>query len=431
MDERRQRRSRATDRRRAFDPLPFAGPCATDSRSSSRSCLCSSPACGEKDEPEVTGPPVVTDPGGGQNGGEPQGGGGVALEEIGEFEEPGVRHPAQGRQRPVRGRADRPVIRVSAQRQEVDAPRHLRRDHRRRRAGAPLGRLRAGLRAARASSTSTTRTRTATRGSSSTRPRRTARSTSARPGPSSRSTSRTRTTTAACSSSTTTATCSSASATAAPAGDPERNGQDLGALLGKILRIDPEQADKGQHEYSIPKDNPYAGDRTTPGPRSSPTACATLALLVRLEDRSALDRRRRPELAGGDRRARRAGRRRQLRLVRLRGDRALQLGRGGPERDRPGPDLRPRRGLLGHRRLRRPRPGARVALRPLPLRRLLPGPAAELRRRGHGRGRARPPTTRPLGLQVPSISSFGEDQRGRIYAVSLDGPVFRLVPEKD
>ena len=35
-----------------------------------------------------------------------------------------------------------------------------------------------------------------------------------------------------------------------------------------------------------------------------------------------------------------------------------------------------------------------------------------------------------VGLQVPSISSFGEDQRGRIYAVSLDGPVFRLVPEK-
>ena len=45
-------------------------------------------ACGEKDEPEVTGPPVVTDPGGGQNGGEPQGDGGVALEEIGEFEDP-------------------------------------------------------------------------------------------------------------------------------------------------------------------------------------------------------------------------------------------------------------------------------------------------------------------------------------------------------
>jgi glucose/arabinose dehydrogenase len=34
---------------------------------------------------------------------------------------------------------------------------------------------------------------------------------------------------------------------------------------------------------------------------------------------------------------------------------------------------------------------------------------------------------RPLGVNVASLSSFGEDTRGRIYACSLDGPVFRLV----
>jgi glucose/arabinose dehydrogenase len=34
---------------------------------------------------------------------------------------------------------------------------------------------------------------------------------------------------------------------------------------------------------------------------------------------------------------------------------------------------------------------------------------------------------RPVGLNVPSLSSFGEDNRGHIYAVSLDGPVYRLV----
>ena len=33
-----------------------------------------------------------------------------------------------------------------------------------------------------------------------------------------------------------------------------------------------------------------------------------------------------------------------------------------------------------------------------------------------------------LGLNVPSLSSFGEDDAGHIYAVSLDGPVYRLVP---
>ncbi|MGH2985680.1 MAG: PQQ-dependent sugar dehydrogenase [Solirubrobacterales bacterium] len=34
-----------------------------------------------------------------------------------------------------------------------------------------------------------------------------------------------------------------------------------------------------------------------------------------------------------------------------------------------------------------------------------------------------------LGLQVPSLSSFGEDTAGRIYATSLEGPVYRLEPE--
>ena len=35
---------------------------------------------------------------------------------------------------------------------------------------------------------------------------------------------------------------------------------------------------------------------------------------------------------------------------------------------------------------------------------------------------------RRLGLRIESPSSFGEDQRGRLYVVSLEGPVFRLVP---
>jgi glucose/arabinose dehydrogenase len=35
---------------------------------------------------------------------------------------------------------------------------------------------------------------------------------------------------------------------------------------------------------------------------------------------------------------------------------------------------------------------------------------------------------RALGLRVPDLSSFGEDDRGRIYVVSLDGPVYRLAP---
>ena len=33
---------------------------------------------------------------------------------------------------------------------------------------------------------------------------------------------------------------------------------------------------------------------------------------------------------------------------------------------------------------------------------------------------------RALGLDVSSLSSFGEDARGRVYATSSSGPVYRL-----
>jgi hypothetical protein len=34
--------------------------------------------------------------------------------------------------------------------------------------------------------------------------------------------------------------------------------------------------------------------------------------------------------------------------------------------------------------------------------------------------------TRPSGLRVSNLVSFGEDARGRVYAVSLSGPVYRI-----
>ncbi|MFN2611744.1 MAG: sorbosone dehydrogenase family protein [Solirubrobacterales bacterium] len=40
-------------------------------------------------------------------------------------------------------------------------------------------------------------------------------------------------------------------------GDPRRNAQNLGSLLGKLLRIDPQAS--GDKPYSIPADNPFAG----------------------------------------------------------------------------------------------------------------------------------------------------------------------------
>ena len=35
---------------------------------------------------------------------------------------------------------------------------------------------------------------------------------------------------------------------------------------------------------------------------------------------------------------------------------------------------------------------------------------------------------RPLGLRIPSLSSFGEDAAGHISATSLEGPVYELLP---
>jgi glucose/arabinose dehydrogenase len=37
---------------------------------------------------------------------------------------------------------------------------------------------------------------------------------------------------------------------------------------------------------------------------------------------------------------------------------------------------------------------------------------------------------RELGVEVPSLSSFGEDRDGHVYAVSGSGPVYRMVPKR-
>ena len=64
------------------------------------------------------------------------------------------------------------------------------------------------------------------------------------------------------------------------------------------------------------------------------------------------------------------------------------------------------------------------ALRALRVRRLLPGPD----RVGAAAAGPRERASDRRGCSVPSLSSFGEDARGRVYAVSLDGPVYRIAP---
>ena len=81
---------------------------------------------------------------------------------------------------------------------------------------------------------------------------------------------------------------------------------------------------------------------------------------------------------------------------------------------------------VDHRRLR----GAGRGLRSL-YGRYLYGDfcAGELRSFAARPGR-RATDDRALGLQVPSLSSFGEDNAGHLYATSLEGPVYRLVARR-
>ena len=53
-------------------------------------------------------------------------------------------------------------------------------------------------------------------------------------------------------------------------GDPDENAQNLGRMLGKLIRIDP----KPDGGYSIPSSNPFRG-RAGARRRSTPTASAT------------------------------------------------------------------------------------------------------------------------------------------------------------
>jgi glucose/arabinose dehydrogenase len=208
------------------------------------------------------------------------------------------------------------------------------------------------------------------------------------------------------------------------AGDPERNGQDLSTLLGKILRIDPRR--DGDRPYRIPPANPFAG---TDGARGE-----VYSYGLRNPWRFAFDRRG-GALAIGD-----VGQdsREEVDLV-PRGDAAgANFGWSafeGDERfnddqqatDRVEPVLTYATGdgncaVTGGYVVRDER------LRSL-YGRYLYGDfcAGELRSFPSRPGRAARDDV-GLGLSVESLSSFGEDDAGRIYVTSLNGPVYRLEP---
>ncbi len=203
------------------------------------------------------------------------------------------------------------------------------------------------------------------------------------------------------------------------ADDPERTGQDLGSLLGKLLRIDP----RGEEPYGIPADNPFAD---TPGARPE-----VYSYGLRNPWRFSFDRETGDLYIGDvgqnsleeiDYVSKGAGAGANFGWSAFEGTERFNEDQEAPDHVEPVLTYDPSQGcsVTGGYVVRDPE---LPALRG----RYLYGDfcADQLRSFVPAKGQAS--DDRPLGLQVPSLSSFGEDHQGRIYATSLDGPVFRLV----
>jgi glucose/arabinose dehydrogenase len=201
------------------------------------------------------------------------------------------------------------------------------------------------------------------------------------------------------------------------------NGQSLGTLLGKILRIDPRAS--GGRPYGIPRENPFVGRRG-----AKP---AIYAWGLRNPWRFSFDR------ANGDLTIGDVGQDRIEEIdFRARGTgRGANFGwRAWEGRSRIDPGLRVAHDVKPVLQYTHDRGGCSVTggyvIRDPRLRALAgryvygdfcAGDLFTARlRQGGASGR------RALGLHVGSLSSFGEDDAGRVYVTSLDGPVYRLDP---
>jgi len=212
-------------------------------------------------------------------------------------------------------------------------------------------------------------------------------------------------------------------------GDPPNNAQNKDVLLGKLLRIDPRAS--GGKPYSVPASNPFVG---------RPGRDEIYSTGLRNPFRFSFDTSHgEPRIAIGDVGQNEFEEIDYTTVARANGanfgwdalegfDRYEDESSGTPD---PGGTVKPifayphGRGnscsVIGGYVVRDPRLGGlhgRYVYADLcegELRSLVP----HLKRASGDR---------KLGLQVSSPSSFGEDQRGRLYVTSLDGPVYRLAP---
>jgi glucose/arabinose dehydrogenase len=205
-------------------------------------------------------------------------------------------------------------------------------------------------------------------------------------------------------------------------GDPPNNAQNKDVLLGKLLRIDPRPS--GGRPYSVPSSNPFVG-------KDGRDEIYSYGL--RNPFRFSFDTTHgQPRIAIGD-----VGQDRFEELDYLTVGRANGANFGWDafegfseyETPDPGGTVKP---IFTYGRGR----GCTIIGGYVVRDRRLAGLRGryvyadlcegELRALTPGLKRAR--GDRKLGLQVESPSSFGEDQQGRLYVVSLEGPIYRLVP---
>jgi glucose/arabinose dehydrogenase len=203
------------------------------------------------------------------------------------------------------------------------------------------------------------------------------------------------------------------------ADDPRRNGQDLGSLLGKILRIDPRPS--GGHPYTV----------RSPGPLGQGARPEICNYGLRNPWRFSFDRETAALLIGD------VGQNTQEEIDYVPAEHVCGNNFGwsafeGTSRlneDQAAPNAVPPILTYGRDEGCSVTGGYVVRDRSLPalLGRYVYGDycAGELHSFKPATPQAR--DDRSLGLDVPSLSSFGQDNDGHIYAVSLDGPVYRLV----
>jgi glucose/arabinose dehydrogenase len=206
-------------------------------------------------------------------------------------------------------------------------------------------------------------------------------------------------------------------------GDPDENAQNLGRMLGKLIRIDP----KPSGGYVIPSDNPFRG-RTGARPE-------IYAYGLRNPWRFSFDRR------GGSLTIGDVGESEVEEID-------FEPGRTGGREPRGGYNF----GWDTFEGRSRYESGGAPGYVPPVLQHTHSSGFCSItggyviRDRGLGRGwtgryiygdycdgtlrlaRLRRPSARshPTRLKVSSLVSFGEDSRGRVYAVSLNGPVYRI-----